>query len=197
MRLFTSVGFGILSISISALTACASSERTRAESAPSNDATNAMSDASPSPSAPPRDEPKPEAKASSGLAPLGDAGATSSSLQPVKIVTIGMHVAGGPFDEATKEPFKKAVEPHFPEIARCWGKHVPRPPKQADVGVDLLIEAAGGHPKVSNPRSTLGKDAEVQAFVPCVIGVFEAVEFAKLVDRGRTGVSYSLRFTAQ
>lgn len=113
----------------------------------------------------------------------------------VKIVTIGMHVAGGPFDEPTKVPFKKAVEPHFPEIAACWDKHVPSPPKTADVGVDLLIEASGGHPKVTNPRSTLGKDPLVADFVPCVIRVFEGVEFPKLVDRGRTGVSYSLRFT--
>lgn len=105
-----------------------------------------------------------------------------------------MHVAGGPFDEPTKEPFKKAVEPHFPEIVECWSKQVPHPPKSADVGVDLLIEAAGGHPRVSNPRSTLGKDPEVASFVPCVIAVFENVTFPKL-DRGRTGVSYSLRFS--
>jgi len=112
----------------------------------------------------------------------------------VKVVTIGMHVGGGPFDEPTKEPFKKAVEPHFTEIARCWARHVTKPPKEADVGVDLLIEAEGGKPKVSNPRSTLPK-GEAEGFVPCVVGVFESVEFPKLVNRGRTGVSYSLRFT--
>jgi hypothetical protein len=114
----------------------------------------------------------------------------------VKIVTIGMRVAGGPYDEQTKVPFKKAVEPRFPEVARCWAKHVPHPPKQADVGVDLLIEASGGRPKVSNPRSTLGKSPDVEAFMPCVIAVFESVEFPKL-DRGRAGVSYSLRLTAK
>ncbi len=112
----------------------------------------------------------------------------------VKIVTIGMHVAGGPFDEPTKEPFKKAVEPHFPEIAQCWGRHVTHPPKAVDVGVDLLIEAGGGRAKTSNHRSTLPKDADASAFLPCVVAVFESVEFPKL-DRGRTGVSYSLRFT--
>lgn len=111
----------------------------------------------------------------------------------MKVVTIGMHVGGGPFDEATKEPFKKAVEPHFPEIKQCWAKHVTNAPKEVDVGVDLLIEGAGGKPKVSNPRSTLPK-GEAEGFVPCVVAVFEAVEFPKL-DRGRTGVSYSLRFT--
>ncbi|MBX3225199.1 MAG: hypothetical protein KF795_32075, partial [Labilithrix sp.] len=132
-----------------------------------------------------------------------DASADGSAVAPpaspavdpnVKVVTIGMHVAGGPFDEPTKVPFKKAVEPRFPEIAQCWARHVTKPPKQADFGVDLLIEAAGGKPKVSNPRSSLDK-AESEGFSACVIGVFESVEFPKLVDRGRTGVSYSLRFT--
>jgi hypothetical protein len=125
--------------------------------------------------------------------------ATPTANPKLKIVTIGMHVAGGPFDEATKEPFKKAVEPHFPEIAQCWGKHVPHPPKQTDVGVDLLIEAGGGVPKVSNPRSTLGGGgpailAETEGLIPCVVAVFESIVFPKL-DRGRTGVSYSLRIT--
>ncbi|OJY26499.1 MAG: hypothetical protein BGO98_39430 [Myxococcales bacterium 68-20] len=133
-------------------------------------------------------------------APADDAGAASSAVSTatadpkVKVVTIGMHVAGGPYDEPTKEPFKKAVEPRFPELAQCWAKHVTTPPKQGDVGVDLVIEAAGGKPKVSNPRSSLDKRGS-EGFVPCVVAIFEDVEFPKLVGRGRTGVSYSLRFT--
>jgi hypothetical protein len=31
-----------------------------------------------------------------------------------------MHVGGGPYDEITKEPIKKSVEPHFAELAECW-----------------------------------------------------------------------------
>jgi hypothetical protein len=175
------------------LSACAPSSRP--EPAPPADATGSVDAGSAS---------RPRVDATSPLtsaepAPPPDAGppAPVASAEPLKvklkIVTIGMHVAGGPFDEPTKEPFKKAVEPHFPAIAQCWGRHVTRPPKQADVGVDLLIEAAGGHPKVSNPRSTFDK-GDAEGFVPCVIGVFESVDFPKL-DRGRTGVSYSLRFT--
>lgn len=126
--------------------------------------------------------------------------ACAGATEAVKVATIGMHVAGGPFDEPTKVPFKTAVEPHFAELACCWAKHVPHPPKSADVGVDLLIEGAGGTPKVSNPRSTLpggGKAIaeETAAFVPCVMHVFEGVTFPNLGPRGRTGVSYSLRFT--
>jgi hypothetical protein len=133
-----------------------------------------------------------------GNSPPADAAAPveapKSEPPKVKLVTIGMHVAGGPFDEVTKEPFKKAVEPHFPEFKECWAKHVTSHPKQLDVGVDLLIEANGGHPKTSNPRTTGIDKSEAAALMPCIIAVFESVEFPKL-DRGRTGVSYSLRFT--
>ncbi len=105
----------------------------------------------------------------------------------VKIVTIGMHVAGGPFDEETKIPFKKAVEPHFPELAKCW--RLVSSPRTADVGVDLLIEPGGGKPKVTNPRSSIGGEG----FKPCVVAFFENIEFDK-PKNGRTGVSYSVRF---
>lgn len=173
---------------VTAMLACASS---RPAIASSKDATSTATDRDRGDAAPPlpKREDKPEPAATEVAADAGPAPPA------VKIVTIGMHVAGGPFDEPTKEPFKKAVEPHFDEAARCWQVHVPHPPKQMDVGVDLLIEPSGGHPKVTNPRSTLAKSAEVQGFVPCVVSVFEGVEFPKLVERGRTGVSYSLRFT--
>ncbi len=184
------------------LVACGSSQRVEPVAAKDTDAvptppagTAPASAVEPADAAPPETSVSPEADAG---APDAGPAASEEPVDPpkVKIVTIGMHVGGGPYDEKTKEPFKKAVEPHFPEIARCWAKHVPNPPKQADVGVDLLIEGSGGRPKVSNPRSTLGKGPDVAEFVPCVVAVFESVEFPKL-DRGRTGVSYSLRFTAK
>jgi hypothetical protein len=97
-----------------------------------------------------------------------------------------MHVGGGPFDEPTKEPFKRAVEPRFPELARCW-RHVTTP-REVDVGVDLVIEASGGHPRVSNPRTTAaGAD-----FVPCVVAFFESVDFER-PKNGKTALSYSVR----
>jgi hypothetical protein len=105
----------------------------------------------------------------------------------VKIVTIGMHVGGGPYDELTKEPIKRSVEPHFAELARCW-KLVPNP-RQADVGVDLVIEAGGGRAKVSNPRTTVTGEG----FVPCVVAFYEGVGFHK-PSNGKTVVSYSVRF---
>lgn len=107
----------------------------------------------------------------------------------VKVVSIGMHVAGGPYDEATKKPFLRAVEPHYADLARCW-KHVSEP-RQADVGVDLLIPAAGGKPRVSNPRCTVPTS---DAFLPCVVAFFEGVEFDKPARGAAQGVSYSVRF---
>ncbi len=123
------------------------------------------------------------------VAPVVPASAAPPPEPPVrvKVVTIGMHVGGGPYDEVTKEPMKRSVEPHFADLARCW-KHVPKP-RQADVGVDLVIEAAGGHAKVSNPRATV----EGEGFVPCVVAFFEGIDFLK-PKNGRTTVSYSVRF---
>jgi hypothetical protein len=107
---------------------------------------------------------------------------------PVKVVTIGMHVGGGPFDEATKQPMRRSVEPRFAELAQCW-THVTEPAR-TDVGVDLLIESAGGRARVSNPRTTMKNEA----FVSCVVQFFESVDFEKPLH-GRTVVSYSVRFT--
>jgi hypothetical protein len=70
------------------------------------------------------------------------------------VVTIGMHVGGGPFDEATKQPMRRSVEPRFAELAQCW-THVTNPAR-TDVGVDLLIESAG---RTSARRFGPGKDA--------------------------------------
>ena len=106
----------------------------------------------------------------------------------VKLATIGMHVGGGPYDEITKEPMKRSVEPRLPDLARCW-KLVSRP-AAADVGVDLVIEAKGGRARVSNPRTSVTSDG----FVPCVVSFFERVEFLE-PKNGKTVVSYSVRFT--
>ena len=118
---------------------------------------------------------------------LASAPAAAEEPVHVKVVTIGMHVGGGPYDEVTKEPIRRSVEPHFKELARCW-KHVARP-QQGDAGVDLVIEAAGGHAHVSNPRSTISGEG----FVPCVVTFFENVDFQR-PKSGKTVVSYSVRF---
>lgn len=146
--------------------------------------------------APPRPEaPAPPAStpAPSPPEPIADVDASAAPAieEPppkVKVISIGMHVAGGPYDEETKKPFLKAVEPRYAELAQCW-KHVPEP-KQADVGVDLVIPAGGGRAKVSNPRATI----KGEGFVPCVVAFFETVEFDKPKSGGPQGLSYSVRF---
>ena len=120
-----------------------------------------------------------------------DAGAAPPVAEPppnVKVISIGMHVAGGPYDEETKKPFLKAVEPRYAELAQCW-KHV-ADPTQADVGVDLVIPASGGHAKVSNPRATI----RGEGFLPCVVAFFETIDFEKPSRGGPQGLSYSVRF---
>ncbi|MDB4996349.1 MAG: uncharacterized protein JWM74_3781 [Myxococcaceae bacterium] len=112
-----------------------------------------------------------------------------ASIALPKVVTIGMHVGGGPYDEITKEPMKRSVEPHFGELTRCW-THVTSAPHPADMGVDLVIEAAGGHARVSNPRTQI----QGEGFVPCVLAFFESIDFEK-PRNGKTVVSNSVRFT--
>ncbi len=98
-----------------------------------------------------------------------------------------MHVGGGPYDEITKDPIRKSVEPRFPDLLLCWSTVTN--PRQTDFGVDLVIEASGGRAKVSNPRTAVADPA----FVSCVVSFFESVEFQR-PRNGKTVVSYSVRF---
>jgi hypothetical protein len=138
--------------------------------------------------APPAHEAPPPADAGPAATAVDAAASPAEAPIRVKVVTIGMHVGGGPYDEITKEPIRRSVEPHFAELARCW-KHVPQP-HQADVGVDLVIEAAGGRAKVSNPRKTIEAG---EAFIPCIVAFYEGVDFQR-PKSGKTVVSYSVRF---
>ncbi len=99
-----------------------------------------------------------------------------------------MHVGGGPYDEATKEPIKKSVAPHFDAMKRCYALVSPK--VAGDFGIDLLLEATGGKTKTSHPRTRLKGDG----FVECMNQAFLQIEFLPL-KTGTTTVSYSLRFT--
>jgi hypothetical protein len=99
-----------------------------------------------------------------------------------------MHVGGGPYDEATKEPIKKSVAPHFDEMKPCYA--MVRPKVAGDFGIDLLLDAKGGKAKTSHPRTQLKGDG----FVECMTQVFQQIDFLPL-KTNTTTVSYSLRFT--
>lgn len=153
--------------------------------------TGAPSSAAPEVSVAPPPLPPPSAEPTVEAPPPPASASAAEEKAPkpptAKVVTIGMHVAGGPYDEATKQPMKRSVEPRFDELARCFD-HVPTA-REVDAGVDLMIEAGGGRAKVSNPRTTV----RAEGFLPCVVAFFESVEFEKPLY-GRTGVSYSVRF---
>ena len=81
--------------------------------------------------------------------------------------------------------------PEFDELRACY-KEVEDPMKGGIFGVDLRIGRGGGHPEVSQPRTSM----KGQAFRDCVVGVFKAVEFEKPA-KGPTVISYSVRFSAK
>jgi len=121
--------------------------------------------------------------------PSKDGGSAPGDAPPnVKVISIGMHVGGGPFDEETKKPFLRSVEPHYAELARCY-RYVSEA-KQVDAGVDLLIPTEGGKARVSNPRSTV----KAEGFLPCVVSFFETISFDRPAKGGPQGLSYSVRF---
>lgn len=102
---------------------------------------------------------------------------------------VGLHIGGGPNDDATKAPFLKALEDNFDAFRACYVK-VEDPVKGGTFGVDLHIGRAGGKARVEQPRTGM-KGPE---FRDCVMKAFEAVEFDK-PKKGAAVISYSIRYT--
>lgn len=112
----------------------------------------------------------------------------SRSLPEVSVRTLGLHIGGGPNDDASKAPFREAVERRFGDFLECY-KKVDDPGRGGTFGVDMLIGREGGNPDVRQPRTAM-QGAE---FKDCVQGVFGGVEFSRPV-KGPTMISYSVRF---
>ena len=147
----------------------------------------AFGSASENPPAAPR-APEPPAAPSPQPKPEPEPAPVSGSLPRVTIENVGMHIGGGPNDDAAKQPFREAVEAQFDAFRACYVK-AEEPEKGGTFGVDLFIRRDGGAPEVRQPRTGMkGSD-----FRQCVIRAFEQVSFAK-PPRGPTVVSYSLRF---
>lgn len=103
-----------------------------------------------------------------------------------KLVELGMHIGGGPNDEATKNRVRRSTTPLFEAFRDCWARRsdAARP---GHVGFDLRIPAHGGAITVDHPRDSVG-DPEV---VLCIASVLRGARFEGL---GReTVVSWSLR----
>lgn len=121
-------------------------------------------------------------------APIASASAPAP-VPAVEVRAIGMHIGGGPNDDANKAPLLASIAPHHAALARCWGSLAGKP--RVELGVDAHVPGKGGRAKIDHPRSTV-KDA---AFVDCAVTVFTAIEFLPPKSGLDTTVSASLRFT--
>ena len=122
-------------------------------------------------------------------APTAPAASPEGSLPEVAVQNVGLHVGGGPNDEASKAPFKQAIAAHFDDFRRCYTQ-VSKPGEGGVFGVDLRIGRDGGKAELQQHRTGMGG----QEFRDCVLGVFSEVEFGK-PPRGPTVISYSIRYT--
>ncbi|MBW2459912.1 MAG: hypothetical protein JRI68_35810 [Deltaproteobacteria bacterium] len=118
-----------------------------------------------------------------------NAAADDGPLPDVEVTNIGMHIGGEENTAAQKKPIREAVHKHYDAFRRCYGK-LASPPEEATFGVDMRIAKTGGPAKITNPRNTFDDDT----ITPCLISVFEAVEFAKPKKGIDQMVSFSLRF---
>jgi hypothetical protein len=107
----------------------------------------------------------------------------------VDVRPIGMHIGGGPNDDANKAPLLASIAPHHEALGRCWAA-LPNKPK-LEFGVDAHVPAKGGRARIERPRSTV-KDA---SFVACAVAVYEQIEFLPPKSGLDTTVSASVRFS--
>lgn len=129
--------------------------------------------------------PIPSASSSAETRP--DAGPPAPSLPEVSVHNVGLHIGGGPNDDASKRPFREAIEPHFDDFLKCY-RQVERPEKGGTFGVDLYVGRHGGKPEVRQPRTIM----KGKAFRDCMLQVFSSIEFHR--PEKPTVISYSLRF---
>jgi hypothetical protein len=106
----------------------------------------------------------------------------------VIVENVGLHIGGGPNDDASKAPFLRAIEPHRDAFRACFVK-VEEPEKGGTFGVDLSIGRGGGKAEVRQPRTGM-KGTE---FRKCVIEAFEQIVFEKPA-KGPTVISFSIRY---
>jgi hypothetical protein len=131
-------------------------------------------------------EPRAEVEAAAPSAPAP--AESSADVEPdASLRTIGLHVGGGPNDDATRSKFIAPIEQHFDALLRCH-VHADKRDQNASVGVDLLIPVRGGKASVKDLRTAIGSEK----FQACVRAGFEQVSFPSVARP--TMVSYSMLF---
>ena len=101
----------------------------------------------------------------------------------------GMHIGGGPNDEASKRPFIKAIEASFDAMRTCY-KKAEDPMHGGTFGVDLKIAGKGGRPDVQQVRTALKGDGLKE----CLQTAFKEIQFGP-PPKGPTVVSVSVKFS--
>gem|GEM_PF-1008983 len=113
---------------------------------------------------------------------------TGAALPELKLQLAGMHIGGGPNDEASKRPFIHAIERSFESLRACYTK-AEDPMHGGTFGVDLRIAGKGGTPEVQQVRTAL----RGEGFRECLTSTFRAIQFSP-PPKGPTVVSVSVRF---
>jgi hypothetical protein len=131
--------------------------------------------------------PPPVAAADGATAP--SPASTGAPLPELKVHLSGMHIGGGPNDEASKRPFIHAIEASYENLRACY-KKAEDPLQGGTFGVDLKVGAKGGTPEIQQVRTAL----KGETLRECLSSAFKGIQFGP-PPKGPTVVSVSVRFT--
>ena len=116
----------------------------------------------------------------------------ASPLPDVDIKNYGMHIGGGPNDNATKAPIREAVRAQNDAFRACF-RLAPEGKKEVIFRVELLIPGPGGKAEVTAQAA----ERKADAFSECMLTAFREVEFRRPPRGQPQRVAYSLRFEAK
>jgi hypothetical protein len=114
---------------------------------------------------------------------------TTATVYKVNLKSVGLHVGGGPNDDATRKPLLALLELSFPDLQRCAEQLSPLPTQLTSFGIDLYIGAKGGHAEARQIRTRLGPEA----FRVCVKTALTTLKFPA-PPKPRV-ISYSVGFS--
>jgi hypothetical protein len=121
--------------------------------------------------------------------PAPSAASTGAPLPELKVHLAGMHIGGGPNDDASKRPFIRAIEDVYEPLRACYRK-ADDPMHGGTFGVDLKIAGKGGAPEIQQVRTVL----KGENLRECLTTVFKGISFSP-PPKGPTVVSVSVRFS--